>query len=239
MKTHHTEQSRRAFTLLEILIAITILGFITMMSLGFFVETIKATFVSEQKNLINNDVRTLTAELSEAAKEANFTLLYSSFESDDRNSSGDRLLDGNSGDFLVFGFQGEPDLSTSINAPQPVTRLTGFYRAPADPNDPTSEGPVRKFDTDLDFAYNDSDEPLLSPIDPLDPPTPEEILATLYPTSTRNTNPEVISLSEGLANNRLFYNYGKSSIMINGKIIHGVEAKRVTDTYNLTISTRR
>jgi type II secretory pathway pseudopilin PulG len=230
---------RAGMTVLEIMLVVAILGFISAMSLGFFTESIKATFTSEQKNLVNRDVRRLTAELSEAAREANFTLLYESFAASDRDAADDRLLSGNPGDFLVFGYQGEPDLSTHINAPQPITRLVGYYRAPADPSDPDSEGPVRTFDTDADFDYAEDGEPLLGPIDPLDPPSPETILADLYPESTRASNREVVNMSEGLADNRLFYNFGNGTIMVNGKLLHGVEAKRVTDTYNFTISTRR
>jgi len=239
MKATTAGNNRRGFTLLEMMIVVFVLGLIMMMSMGFFIESIKATFVSEQKNMINGDIRTLTAQLAEAAKEANFTALYKSFSEGDRDNVGDRLLDGNSGDFLVFGFQEEPDLSTTLNAPVPISRLIGYYRAPQNPDDPASEGPVRLFDTDQDFGYAAAGEPLLAPIDPLDPPSMEEILAELYPASTLNTNRAVVEMSEGLANHRLFYNFGKSTIMVNGKIIHGVEAKRVTDTYNFTISTRR
>lgn len=239
MKNAVRPDARSAMTVLEMMITVTILGIIAAMAFGFFTESIKSTFTSEQKNLVNRDIRRLTAELSESAREANFTLLYNSFEAEDRDSVSDRLLAGNSGDFLVFGFQGEPDLSTSVNAPQPIMRLVGYYRAPEDPNDPKSLGPVRFFDTDDDFGYDDDGDPLLSPIDPLDPPGPEEILASLYPESTRNQNLVVVEMSEGLADNQLFYNFGKSTIMVNGKIVHGVEAKRITDTYNFTISTRR
>ncbi|MGE9290790.1 MAG: type II secretion system protein [Puniceicoccales bacterium] len=239
MKRSSSTADTRGFSLLEVMIVVFVLGLIMMMSMSFFTQSIEATFVSEHKNLINADMRTLTAQMSEAAKEANFTMLYSGFGEDERDAADDRLLDGNSGDFIVFGFQDEPDLSTSINAPTPIMRLTGYFRAPENPSDPTSEGPVRRFDTDADFDYAAKGQPLLSPIDALDPPTVEEILTTLYPESTRNNHREVVSMSEGLADSRLFYNFGKSTIMVNGKIIHGVDAKRVTDTYNFTISTRR
>lgn len=231
MKTTGTDKSLRCrgMTLLEIMIVVSLLGVISAMALGFFVESIKATFTSEQKNLINRDIRQLTAELSEAARQANFTLLYESFEKADRDSVSDRLLDGNSGDFLVFGFQDEPDLSVSVNAPQPITRLIGYYRAPEDPGDPDSMGPVRTFDTGL----------LATPSDPLDPPSPEELLEDLFTDSPSDEHASVVELSEGLADKRLFYNLGGRTIMVNGKIVHGVEAKRVTDTYNFTIATRR
>ncbi len=220
---------RRGMTLLEIMIVVSLLGMVTAMALGFFVESIRATFTSEQKNLINRDIRQLTAQLSEAARQANFTLLYESFEKSDRDTVSDRLLDGNSGDFLVFGFQDEPDLSTSVNAPQPITRLIGYYRAPEDSDDPDSMGPVRTFDTGT----------LATPSDPLDPPSPEELLEDLFTDSPSDEHAAVVELSEGLADKRLFYNLGGRTIMVNGKIVHGMEAKRVTDTYNFTIATRR
>ena len=230
---------RSGFTIVEMMVVVFVLGMIMMMSLGFFMESLKSTFVSEQKNLINNDIRTLTGKLSEVAKESNFTVLYESFQDADRDKAEDRLLDGNSGDFLIFGYQNEPDLSLSLNAPLPIMRVVGYYRSPSNPSDPESEGPVRFFDSDADFKYAANNQPLLNPSDPLNPPSIEEILDTLYPYSSLGSHQEVVEMSEGLANKRLFYNFGKSTTMVNGKIIHGVEAKRVTDTYNFTISTRR
>jgi len=216
---------RRGFTLSEMMVVVTILGVAMAMTMGFFIESIKATFVSEQKNLINEDIRQLTGELSDIAREANYAILYRSFQNADRNATDDRLLDGNAGDFLLFGFQGEPDLSNPIFAPRATTRIVGYYRAPADLSDPESIGPVRRFDIDIP-----------DPTNVLDPPTVESLIPD---DGQINTYPEVVPLSEGLANNRLFYNFGKGTIMVNGKIIHGVEAKRVTDTYNFTIATRR
>ncbi len=233
------QNTRKGMSLVEIMIVAGVLGVISAMSLGFFTESIKATFVSEQKNLINRDIRHLTAKLSEAARQANFVILYESFAEDDRDDRGDRLLNGNAGDFIVFGFQGEADLDAAVNAPQPTTRLVGYYRAPGNPSDPDSMGPVRMFDTDLDYPPDESGESVLDAENPLEPPSPEELLEDLYPESTLGSNREVVEMSEGLADKRLFYNFGKGTIMVNGKIVHGVEAKRVTDTYNFTISTRR
>jgi len=48
----------------------------------------------------------------------------------------------------------------------------------------------------------------------------------------------VIELSRGLADERLFYNFWGRSVMVNGQIHHGNDAKRVTETYNFTISPR-
>lgn len=225
MKPSSKLSGRRGFTLLEIIVTVSILSLVSAAIMGFFIESIRATFVSEQKNLVNNDIRQLTRELSTNARQANYILLYRSFRTADRNDVTDRLLTGEAGDFLVFGFQDPPDLSNPVFAPRPTRRMIGYYRLPTDPNDPDSLGPVRRFD--LSFP---------APGDPLNPPSPESLLPAEV---LGGSFPEVVPLSQGLANGMLFYNFGGGTIMVNGKIIHGVEAKRVTDTYNFTISTRR
>lgn len=219
---------RRAFTLVEVIMAMAILAAVTGIILSFFTETTKAAFVSEQKNKINNDIRRLTKELSEVARQANYMILYTSFDESDRASSASRLYEGNAGDFILLGFQGPPDLDNPVFAARPTTRLIGYFRAPSDPDDPSSTGPVRRFDTDELGGIPD-------PADPLNPPDPESLIPA---SSTMNSFPVVVELAEGLADQRLFYNFGDSTIMINAKILHGNNAKRVTDTYNMTISTR-
>lgn len=224
-KPHRRPDRRAAFTLSEMMVAVAIVSLAMAMAMGFFIESLKASFVSEQKNNINADIRQLTGELSDIAREANFAILYRSFSNSDRDSVSDRLLDGNPGDFLLFGFQDEPNLENPLFAPRATTRLVGYYRAPANPADPESEGPVRRFDIDIPAPGNIMNPPAIETLIPDD--------------SEIKDFPEVVPLSEGLADGRLFYNFGRGTIMVNGKIIHGVAAKRVTDTYNFTIATRR
>jgi prepilin-type N-terminal cleavage/methylation domain-containing protein len=220
-RTNRRCASRGGFTLLEAIIAMSLVSVAMAMILGFFVETTSSSFVSEQKNKINHDIRKLTNEMATNARQANYFLLYSSFQTADRNTIAKRLYAGNSGDFLVLVYQGERDLTSSITAPRPIERIVGYYRAPKDPNNPASVGPVRRFILNIPTA------------DQLK--TVEELLP---PVSQINTFSEVIELSEGLADQRLFFNFWDRSVMINGKIIHGNDAKRVTDTYNFTISPR-
>jgi hypothetical protein len=102
-----------------------------------------------------------------------------------------------------------------------IERIVGYYRAPSNPSDPTSEGPVRKFD--LTFS-----------------PSTTSALSSLLPaTSTVGDHPEVIELSRGLSDGKLFYNYYDRSIMIRGEIIHrGTVTRRATNTYNFTVTPR-
>ncbi len=217
-------RNRRGFTLVELMIAIAILMVGMFMALSFFSEMTESSFVSSQKNEINADIRKITQEMTVFAREANLAILYSSFDATDCDADDDRLGESNSGDFMLLVFQGDAEVDSDgrIEKRRPIQRLIGYYRSPADPSDPASEGPVLKFDVGIPSA--DRFEDL-------------EYLIQNH-AGTSSTHDQVIELSEGLADGRLFYNFWNKSVMINGKIVHGNAAKRVTNTYNFTISTR-
>lgn len=120
------------------------------------------------------------------------------------------LNDGLSGDFLLLVYR-DPD------APERTERLVGYYRSAG----ANAEGPVRKFD--LAFSPSSSAD-----------------VDTLLPSkSTEDDHPEVIELSKGLSDGRLFYNFYDRSIMVRGEILHkGSLKKRATNTYNFTVSPR-
>lgn len=215
---------RRGFTLVELMIAVAILLSGMFMALSFFSEMTESSFVSSQKNEINADIRKITQEMTVFAREANLAMLYPSFDSTDCDEAADRLGESNSGDFMLLVFQGdaETDSDGRIEQRRPIQRMIGYYRSPEDPTDPGSEGPVLKFDVGIPSA--DRFEDL------------EYLIQTHA--GVASSHDQVIELSEGLADGRLFYNFWNKSVMINGKIVHGNAAKRVTNTYNFTISTR-
>lgn len=221
VRTTHTA---KGYTLVELMIAVGIAVVILSMVLGFFIETTKSTFFSEQKNAINRDIRALTSEMADNAREANYFLLYRSIQPEDRDNENDRLFEGNAGDLLVLIYQKDP--AGHINDPRPTDRIIIYYRDPEDPNDPTSVGPVVKAEWDVPNADEElSIEELLFDMG--------DLIAYGY------IEPEeVVEISEGLANHRLFFNFWNRSVMINGKIVHGSAAKRITNTYNFSISPR-
>ena len=212
--------SKGGFTLTELMISFTILGILMTMALTFYFESTESMFVSDQKNRINRDIRALTSEMLENARQANTFLLYKSFSIEDRDTAGDRLYDGETGDFLLLVYYDDDfENGNSLQRP-PITKLVGYFRNPDDPADPASRGPVTKFELD----FNEGSD--------LD-------IEDLIPASMNNLQSrQVIELSRGLANGRLFYNFWQKSIMVNGQIYHGNRAKWVTDTYNFTISPR-
>ncbi len=218
-------KSLSGFTLTEVLVVAALTVTVVLMVTGFFMRSMRTTFLAEQRNHINTDIRQLTSDLTFIARQANYMVLYESFDEADRSDRSHRRFDGETGDFLVFGFQTQPDLDNPVFAPRATNRIVGYYRAPSDPGDPRSPGPVRRFDIAIP-----------PPEDPNDPPVLEDLLPAA---AMMDAFPEVVFLSEGLARDHLFYNFGRQTVMVNGMIIHGHAAKSVTDTYNLTIATRR
>src|SRR5690606_20493128 len=119
----------------------------------------------------------------------------------------ERVDDGSAGDFLVLAFV-DPE------EPDLYTKLVGFYRSATE----STEGPVQRFT--LEF----------------DPPSEETLEELLPGVGTSGSHSEVIELSKGLSDGRLFYNFFNRSITIQGEIIHqGSNIKRATNTYNFTV----
>ncbi|MDQ8203681.1 prepilin-type N-terminal cleavage/methylation domain-containing protein [Pelagicoccus sp. SDUM812003] len=118
--------------------------------------------------------------------------------------------EGGSGDFMVLAFVDDDD-------PSLYTQLIGFYRSATE----TTEGPVQKFS----IAF--------------DPPSDQPLADLLPASSSAGSHEEIIELSRGLSDGRLFYNFFNRSITVQGEILHeGNLAKRATNTYNFTVSPR-
>lgn len=209
----------KAFTLTEVLIAMTILAMTMAIAMTLFMDSFKLTFVSNAKNEINSDIRAITREMSDIARQANYSLIFKSIEESERDSKEDIQGISSTGDALVLFFEGAP-LNPQNYSDRPTDRIVIYYRKVTNPEE--NLGPVMKYDKTI--TGSERVKYFINLI-----PSQSEIEAKAD---------EVIALSEGLANQQLFYNIGNKAVMVNGKIVHGNEAKRVTDTYNFTISTR-
>jgi prepilin-type N-terminal cleavage/methylation domain-containing protein len=230
--------SRRGFTLSEILVTTTISALVLGATAAFFTQQLNIYTYDMGKNRVNRDIRAFTSELTDNATYANGFQIFTSFsnrsytesvtvgETTTVTTNSARVGDGLTGDMLVLYFRDPND--DDLN-----TRLIGYYRAPVDPtltdpNDQRALGPVRKFDITLS------------------PPRSAKLaeIYTLLPdVSTYGTHEEVIELSKGLANGKLFYNIRDKLVMVNGQIIHRgglgkTRYERATNTYNFTISPR-
>lgn len=231
-----TGRTSKGFTLAEIVIVMAIVGFVLIGVGQLILDTARTSFITAEKLDINADVRQFTLEMAENARAANHFLIYRSFNPGDRNEFDDRLRDGESGDLLVLVYlERLPGINQSTTS-QFYTRIVGYFRD-GDPSNPDTEGPVKRFEK----RFHDPNGPVPpgssgpyvlagKDFDQL-----EKLIADL-PVS--GDYPTVVQLSRGLSNGQLFYNYLDRNIMIKAQIIHGNVAKRITDTYNYSVSPR-
>lgn len=211
-----TDRKKAGYTLVEVLVASTVTGLIVAGALGFYMTTYKIGFVNQERNRINADMRRFTGQLIRDGRQASYFVLYRSIDEESRDKPNDRKHDGQSGDLLVFVSTEE---SSDITEPSRIKEFVAYYRAPELSGD-DELAPVRRYEQVFEDSKAVEIESLL--------PTRSEFLIS----------DQVIELSKGLADERLFYNFWGRSVMVNGQIHHGNEAKRVTETYNFTVSPR-
>ncbi len=233
---HPNRRSYRAsaggFTLVEVMIALTIMVSVLAMSSGFLMESTLINFRSTAKNNINRELRNTINRMAIEAKQSNFFLIYESAQDAERYDRDDRRRPNESGDALLLVFKsGYPDMEAlgmdPLRDPRPITRIILYYRDPNTEIDGVTVGPVMRWEKDF-TADPITDAQEIREVELLLPPF----------TTLRSESTQVMAFSEGLVNGRLFYNFQNRTIMINGRIIHGNQAKWVTDTYNFSISPR-
>ncbi|MCX6953736.1 MAG: prepilin-type N-terminal cleavage/methylation domain-containing protein [Verrucomicrobia bacterium] len=228
-------RDRRAFTLVEILIAATIMGLVSAGMLRILVQTLNVYYYDTGKILVNKDIRKFTSEMTERATYANYFRIFPSYSNLTRTvttytdpSDPDQgyiqaladtsVNDGLSGDCLVLVYKDDVD-------DRKIKQIIVYFRAPADPSDPNSTGPVRRLIRDIS------------------PPRADPVWRLIPSDLNPADYPEVVELSRGLANGKLFYNFYDRSIIVKGEIIHrgGMINSRnasATNTYNFTVSPR-
>jgi ABC-type cobalt transport system substrate-binding protein len=200
-----------------------LMGLVTVGLLRFTIQALNIYYYDGGRLMVNKDIRTFTSDLATDAVASNYFRIYPDFQT--RTTP---VTDGNSGEFLVLVFT---DTNTSTGATI-ITQLVGYYRDPVNPTDPTSLGPVRKFDTGLPGTAH----AIATADQTKDLPT---LLTSYAPTSAAHSNPVVIQLAQGLADGNLFYDYYDRSVMIRGQIVeHGNQTRNAVNTYNFTVSPR-
>jgi len=228
---------RRAFgfTLVEMLVGTTIFGIITIGLLRVFIQALSIYYYDTGRILVNHDIRKFTSEMTENATYANYFKIFPAYTNLSRTVdtlvnandpdqgfttaiTDSSVNDGISGDCLVLVYKDATD-------DRKIERLIAYFRAPTNPADATSTGPVRKMDLKI------------TPSSTLD------VFRLIPEISDPTIYPEVIELSRGLANGKLFYNYYDKAIIVKGEIIHkgsflNTKNASATNTYNFTVSPR-
>jgi prepilin-type N-terminal cleavage/methylation domain-containing protein len=223
--------SRAGFTLVELMVALTILGLLSLGITRFLNDTNILMLSVTGKLEINAEIRDFTESMSGEARAANSFLLYRSFYPVTTEDPLGDLRDppagtdytdyrrrvGESGDLVVFIYERvDPNPMDNL---VPIERIVGYYRSA--PDTASGEAPVRRFEVNVAEADK------------------YELVEKLIPSSALAANHEtVVSLAEGLANGMLFYNFNDRSVLVNAKIVHQNIAKQITGTYNFTVSPR-
>ncbi len=215
-KSLSSKRTNHAFTLVEIMFVIVILGIVGVGLTSLMIDSSRSMSWSINKSLITNDFRQFTGNISKDALNASHAYLYPDLNSMTKSN---RRASGLSGDCLVLV---STDPWPTINDQRYYRRIVIYYRAAGG----TPNRPVFRIARDF---------PSIPPTNP----TTIDIETLLADERSNFTQPEtVLDLSRGLSGNQLFYRATNEAFLINGEIIHGNDEQRVTNTYNLTISTR-
>jgi prepilin-type N-terminal cleavage/methylation domain-containing protein len=237
LPTSPARRRRPGFTLVELLIAVTVTGLATIGIVAFLRQSLMIYYSVRAEHSINRDVRAVTGRLASDAVTANYFCLYPSFSSRTAVVEGavvdGGLVDGQVGDFLVLVFVDPAQASTGTSM---ITKLVGYYREVTDAT--LNTGPVRRFEI-----------PLATPVDAKSLPM-YKILNT-YVTGSISSYPAITQLAQGLTSNTatqtvptppLFYNRLNRSVMVRAQISASLTEKGVSsqtgNTYNFTISPR-
>ena len=211
-----SKQAKHAFTLVEMMFVLVIFGIVGAGLTSLMIGSSRSMLWSINKSMITSDFRKFTGRASQDALNASHAYLYPDLNSMTRAN---RRGLGLSGDCLVLV---STDPARSLTSSQRFyQKIVIYYRdTGAAPNRPV-------FRRELVFPG------------PLTNQTTTEIETLLANEIDNFELPEtVIELSRGLSGNQLFFRATDEAFLINGEIIHGNSEQRVTNTYNLTISTR-
>jgi type II secretory pathway pseudopilin PulG len=227
MQSASPRPGRRAgFTLVEILVASSLMLMALGGILGLVVQTLRTFYYDRDRIAINRDIRTFTQDMATDAAYANYFMIFPSFAATDRSSGSgasakdSNVQDGLSGDFLVLVNQ-TVDATTGKSL---VTGLVGYYRD----GTTTSDGPVRRVSASV---------PSVDPTTLGSAPI-SSLLNTYMPATGSGSNFVVIQLAQGLASGNLFYNFQNRSIMVRGQIQENGGNRNAVNTYNFTVSPR-
>ena len=191
---------------------------------SLIIDASRSMLWTVNKSKITNDVRLFTLKINNEAVNANYAYLYSSFNAGDCNEESDRRKIGFSGDCLILVYTEFPEFDPESDSQPYYERIIVYYRSA----DVGGYSPVfrreAKFPqgTFLTNAYGEDGF--------------ESFLTEQF--NSFGDAEEVLQLSKGLTDNQLFRVIGDHTMVINGEIIHGKNVQQITNTFNLTISTR-
>ncbi|MCC5807963.1 MAG: prepilin-type N-terminal cleavage/methylation domain-containing protein [Opitutales bacterium] len=225
---HRRPAKRDGFTLVELMFAIALSALVLTAFHQLVLGTGRSLFDSTNKLLIAKDVRAFTNEISRSGRSARDFRIYTSLDDLTEQQS------GYSGDVLALVWAEPESIEEAVPGQAQrffITHIIIYARAP-DPGQ--TEGPVWRYErtyelpnTAQGIAGTDSKK------------HPGGVRALVEDILASGERRRVLQLSRGLVDERLFF-YSRlgESVVVNGEIYHGNDHRRMTNTYNFTISPR-
>jgi prepilin-type N-terminal cleavage/methylation domain-containing protein len=235
--------AHRGFTLVETLMAVTIMGLASVGMISFLQQGLKIYYADRARLIINRDIRTFTSKMDSDAVTANFFCLYQDFNTRTTGSPAvdGTLADGQVGDFLVLVYTDPALASTGVSM---ITDLVGYYREITDAT--LNTGPVRRFAIHLSTPVDVKSAPMYTIIG-------NAVTGSIssYPIVTQLAQGRATVTTSGgseevavaTATPRLFYNRQNRCIMVSAQISESLNERQnstsnVGNTYNFTVSPR-
>ena len=221
-----TQQSNKGFSLVEVLVALTVFMLVVAGVMPMYVQSTKQVYTTDSKLDITQEIININNHIIGEAREADAYILYDNFRGawidgdfvDFRQSTYQgkgRLRDGESGKFLLLLYYGI-DPAPYDKTPAPIDHMVGMY---LDASESETAGPLKMFIKDSIDNNRSLEENIPS-------------------ASSSSSHDVILDEMTGLMDGDIFYNFGGRSVMINGKIAHKNGAMKETNTYNFTITPR-
>ena len=232
--------SLRAFTLVEILIAVTLFGVAISSTLGFYLYAMRTYQFDIGKCLVNSDFRRFTDQMVNNVTFASQIYILPSFTertitttytdpitfATSTVTNLNTVANSTSGDFLVLVYQD----ATTTN----IVRLVGYYRAEDSSmkNYGANQFPVRMFDITLNESASTNIATLLPSTSTLNSSSHR----LLFLDSTALGNPNATTSAPGIFTN---INGGRT-VIVNGELCNRGNniRKKASNKYNFTVSRR-
>jgi prepilin-type N-terminal cleavage/methylation domain-containing protein len=230
-------RSTRGFSLVEILVAMTLSGMLMAGVMAFYIQSLKSMYASDQRIKLAGQISRFSNELIVQASRSNQFILFKSATPADFDGSNSAPDSGDSdrqtitsidgadplhpaGDFVVFVYYEIP--KPTAQPAHRVNRLEGYFLNAATPG---GTGAVRKVVVDLSAAPStDSIEKILT-----DNWGTKAVFSNYFPLVRGLAEPEVIDGAEvsTTPSPRLFYMSASRNVIITGQIF---SSSRNTDT---------
>jgi len=242
----------KLFSLVELMIVMTIMGLVTAGAFTMFISGYQMTFRTQAKLEVNSYIRKATNRLVFDGRQASYYILYDRFDGSNellpssptptfvnfRNTANHgmgRRDAGESGSCLVLVYNGTNPQPFNPSSRTPIERIV-VYTLDTNTITPDKVYRIRRFELNLD----PTDARRLNPVETLIPaavtgPEPASSLDVFIP------------LARGMMAGNIFHNLDDRSVLINAHFFYGNPAhdignsagvKSATNTYSFTITPR-